>query len=272
MGLSVSFGLSGWEGWWTRIWFGGSIGCGNWRATQETKAALSPSTTPAIKDVLLDLFYSPVWSCLGMFGYPSQRNQRQLSSTPWPRFERSLCHKRCRSKAGRGGGLNGSALVIVTEVLPWQNCFWNQAPKNKKKKKEAKTISLTEPFEDFVELSGARYQFRIAKIQQQALNNASGHLPHPLKQLELVTQKKSKSKRSHHAGCSSKLFPLHVFSPLQATTGMLLHVQWFSVWFWEKVAEAACPWRKAHHAGLDCGIQKASERTTWGWHLLRLRW
>lgn len=73
----------------------------------------------------------------------------------------------------------------------------------KKKKqggKEKKTVVHTEKVEDFAELSGARLQFRISRVQQEALDKATGHVPHPLQQLELMNKKKEKGPKAYHAG------------------------------------------------------------------------
>ena len=54
--------------------------------------------------------------------------------------------------------------------------------------------------EDFTTIAGSRFAFRISKVQQEALNKATGHLPEPSKQLELVNQKrKNKRTRAYHA-------------------------------------------------------------------------
>lgn len=69
-------------------------------------------------------------------------------------------------------------------------------PKMKAKKK---SLLDTEVFQDFADLSGTRFQFRISQVQQAALSRASGHLPQPAKQLELVAEKKAKDSRTFPA-------------------------------------------------------------------------
>lgn len=68
-----------------------------------------------------------------------------------------------------------------------------EAPR--KKGKEKKSLLASVEFEDFAILSGSRFNFRISKIQQEALNRASGHLPHPSKQLELAAAQRKKKHR-----------------------------------------------------------------------------
>lgn len=68
-----------------------------------------------------------------------------------------------------------------------------------KKGAEKKSLMEVVAFEDHMVLSGTRFNFRIAKVQQEALNKARGHLPHPSKQLELVNQRRKKESRGCHA-------------------------------------------------------------------------
>lgn len=84
--------------------------------------------------------------------------------------------------------------------------FWIGCKAPKKKGKEKKSVEHIEKFQDFTYLCGARLQFRISCVQQEALNKAAGHLPHPLKQLELVNRKKEKGPRAQHASKVTKVF------------------------------------------------------------------
>ena len=73
----------------------------------------------------------------------------------------------------------------------------------KKKGVEKKSLLETVVIEDSMVLCGARFKFRIAKVQQEALNSASGHLPQPSRQLELVSQKRQKKTRGRgHPACT----------------------------------------------------------------------
>lgn len=70
--------------------------------------------------------------------------------------------------------------------------------KTKKKGKEKQSLLDVVNFKDSTVLPSGRFEFRISAIQQEALSRATGHLPHPSKQLELAVTKKKKKPRSYH--------------------------------------------------------------------------